>query len=185
MAKTTKLKRNSKATSLRSRAARRETSPSINLDKSTINPKASDSRQKHVPSALSVHRAAGITKRKAKGKPLKRQQRLRQEKGLGRAETNLDKIEKKREKSIHKGKKVKERGSAWEDLNNKLEDRKKPAVHISDGDVSTAKDHLDEGEIDIVDGVDSSALPLNERGIDVEVEAAKPSNQIEEVDEIL
>lgn len=48
-------------------------------------------------------------KRKGKGKNLTRHQRLRQEKGMERAETVLDKREKKVERSVGKGKAMKQR----------------------------------------------------------------------------
>lgn len=60
------------------------------------------------PSVLAVHRGAGITKRKL-GKPLKRQQRRRQEKGMERAEAVMDKVAKKVEKGKAKERVVKER----------------------------------------------------------------------------
>lgn len=46
-----------------------------------------------------------------------RAQRLRYQKGLERAEDNMDKLEKKRMKSVGKEKKVKERAKGWEDVN--------------------------------------------------------------------
>lgn len=130
MAKTAKLKKNAKctyslpkcfdshaellahrslATSIHSRAAKRASSPSLNLDKSltSIKPPAESSNLRS--SVLSVHNGAGITKRKAKGKPMSRQQRRRQENRSERAEAVIDKTEKKVEKSLVKGKVVKER----------------------------------------------------------------------------
>ena len=58
---------------------------------------------------LSVHHGAGITKKKAQGKSLSRQQRRRLEKGVVRAEAVLDKTERKVERSKTKEKVVKER----------------------------------------------------------------------------
>ena len=60
-------------------------------------------------SVLSVHNGAGVTKRKGKGKALSRHQRLRQEKGIQRAEVVMDKTEKRVEKNNVKVKTVKER----------------------------------------------------------------------------
>ena len=59
-------------------------------------------------SVLAVHHGAGITKRRA-GKPLRRQQRLRHEKGMERAEAVMDKVAKKVENGKAKEKVVKER----------------------------------------------------------------------------
>ena len=60
-------------------------------------------------SVLSVHNGAGIIKRKGKGKALSRHQRLRQERGIQRAEAVMDKTEKRVEKNNVKVKTVKER----------------------------------------------------------------------------
>jgi hypothetical protein len=57
-----------------------------------------------------------VTK-KSKSKALKRQQRLRQLKGMERAADNLDKLELKVQKSVGKEKKVRERKKGWEDVN--------------------------------------------------------------------
>lgn len=46
-----------------------------------------------------------------------RAQRLRYQKGLERAEENIDKLELKRAKSSGKGKLVKERAKGWDDIN--------------------------------------------------------------------
>ena len=97
--------------SIHSRAARRATSPSINLDKSLKNVQLpSDDRSK----VLLVHQGAGITKRKGKGKALSRQKRIRREKGSQRAEAVMDQMEKKVERVIVKGRTVKERGVCLE-----------------------------------------------------------------------
>ncbi|KAL9119902.1 MAG: hypothetical protein Q9187_003541 [Circinaria calcarea] len=124
MAKTAKLKKNAKSTSIHSRAAKRAASPSIDLDKSLKSVKPPPDSSIHRSSVLSVHNGAGISKRKAKSKLLSRHQRIRQEKGMQRAEAVMDKTEKKVEKSFVKGKTVKERGTAWDDLNNKIQGKK-------------------------------------------------------------
>ena len=104
-----------------SRAARRAASPSLNLDKSakpahTTRDSASPSR----PSTSNRHALAAkdarIQKKQKKGN-MTRAQRLRQQKGLERAEENLDKLELKRIKSVGKERKVKERAKGWEDVN--------------------------------------------------------------------
>ena len=124
MAKTAKLKKNTKctfpnhtklpahrgpATSIHSRAAKRASSPSMNFDKSLTSIKPPAESSNHRPSVLSVHNGAGVTKRKGKGKPMSRQQRRRQENRSERAEAVMDKTVKKAEKSLVKGKVVKER----------------------------------------------------------------------------
>ncbi|KAJ9637734.1 hypothetical protein H2199_007225 [Coniosporium tulheliwenetii] len=97
MAKTAKLKK--KPASLNSRAARRETSPSLNLDKSlkTMKP-PSDSR----PSVLAPQNA-GITKKSKKSKPM-----------------DMDKHERKVERSKGRGRRVQERAKNWEELNGRI-----------------------------------------------------------------
>jgi predicted nuclease with TOPRIM domain len=62
---------------------------------------------------------AGIRKKKAK--PLKRGQRMRQQKGIERADTVKEQLDSKLKKSLGKLKTIKERSKAWEALNPKLE----------------------------------------------------------------
>ncbi|EON69476.1 hypothetical protein W97_08736 [Coniosporium apollinis CBS 100218] len=114
MAKTAKLKK--KPASIKSRAARRETSPSLNLDKSlkTMKP-PSDSR----PSVLAPQ-STGIIKKTKKSKPMSRAQRLRHEKAMENAERDMDKHERKIERSKGRGRKVQERAKNWEELNGKI-----------------------------------------------------------------
>jgi len=97
------------AKSPHSRAARRASSPSINLDKSLKNIVAPSAKKPLYASALAVQRGSGVTKRKA-CKSQKRQQRLRHEKGMERAEAVMDKVAAKLEKGKAKEKVVKERG---------------------------------------------------------------------------
>jgi len=91
-----------------SRAARRAASPSLDVDKSlTTLPRAeSPTTQRH--SILSDRRNSGIQK-KQKQKKLTRAQRLRQQKGMDRAEVVLDRLEIKKAKSASRQKTVKER----------------------------------------------------------------------------
>ncbi|KAL1966884.1 hypothetical protein VTN77DRAFT_3849 [Rasamsonia byssochlamydoides] len=115
MAKTPKLK-NNKPKSIHSRAARRAASPSNELDKSlTSLPRAETA----IPVPV-THTNAGVSKKKPKSKAKTRAQRLRQQKGIERAEVVMDQLEKKVAKSVGKGKKVKARKINWDDLNSKL-----------------------------------------------------------------
>jgi hypothetical protein len=107
---------------IHSRAARRAESPSLNLDKSAQKPahttrdSASPSRpSKANPHALAA-KDAGIQKKQKKGN-MTRAQRVRYQKGLERAEENMDKLELKRMKSVGKVTVVKERAKGWEDVN--------------------------------------------------------------------
>ncbi|CAA9959585.1 hypothetical protein PTMSG1_03002 [Pyrenophora teres f. maculata] len=121
MAKTAKVKK--RQVTVHSRAARRAASPSLNLDKSAQKPahttrdSASPSRPSKVnPHALAA-KDAGIQKKQRKSGNMTRAQRLRYQKGLERAEDNMEKLEKKRMKSLGKEKKIKERAKGWEDVN--------------------------------------------------------------------
>ncbi|MCJ1411301.1 hypothetical protein MMC19_005389 [Ptychographa xylographoides] len=122
MAKTAKLKKNATTSqSIHSRAAKRASLPSINLDKSLRDVKPPTNSAVPHPPFLSTHHGAGIVKKKGKGKALSRQQRLRREKGLERAEAVMDKTERKLQRSSVKVKVVKERSAAWDDLNGKIQ----------------------------------------------------------------
>ncbi|MCJ1386554.1 hypothetical protein MMC17_009680 [Xylographa soralifera] len=156
MAKTAKLKNSNKCKisapreSVHSRAAKRASSPSINLDKSLKDVKPPSTVSASHPSILSVHNGAGIVKRKGKGKSLSRQQRLRQEKGMERAEAVMDKKEKKVERSAIKGKAVKERSAAWDDLNGKIHDKRvKPKPKEED------EEDWEDEEMQVEDEVDN------------------------------
>ncbi|KAK4997310.1 hypothetical protein LTR66_003247 [Elasticomyces elasticus] len=117
MAKIPKIKK--RGVSMRSRAARRETSPSLNLDKSLTSSKPpTETYEYSKPAVLAAHNA-GISKKK-KPKQMSRQQRLRHQKGLERADVNVGKLEKKVTKSTAKSKRIKERAAAWEDLNGNI-----------------------------------------------------------------
>ncbi|KAF2706075.1 hypothetical protein K504DRAFT_505794 [Pleomassaria siparia CBS 279.74] len=117
MAKTGKMKK--KQSTIHSRAARRAVSPSINLDKS-VKSTTRDSSPPKTKTSTSIAlgaRPTGITKSKSKSKPLKRQQRVRRERGLERAVDVMDKREVKVQKSVVKEKKVVERKKGWEEVN--------------------------------------------------------------------
>ncbi|TKX21003.1 hypothetical protein C1H76_6854 [Elsinoe australis] len=114
MAKVAKSKKTREVSS-HSRAARRAASPSLDVDKSILDIKAPE-KDTNVSYGGAY---AGISKKK-KSKPLTRQQRLRQEKGMERASNNLDKLSKKVADSQFREKKVKNRNAAWEELNEKV-----------------------------------------------------------------
>jgi hypothetical protein len=107
---------------IHSRAARRAASPSLNLDKAAQKPahttrdSASPSRPDKVNKHALAAKDAGIQKKQKKG-TMTRAQRLRYQKGLERAEENMEKLEKKRSKSLGKEKLIKERAKGWEDVN--------------------------------------------------------------------
>jgi hypothetical protein len=92
------------AVSTRSRAARREASPGINLDKSITSEKTTKESSEFYSGAHD----AGISKKK-KQKPLTRAQRMRKEKGLERAEANMDVFHTKKQKSFVRAKRIDDR----------------------------------------------------------------------------
>ena len=107
---------------MHSRAAKRASSPGIDLDKSLkdIKPPAKPKSQR--PSILAVHQGAGVTKKSKNGRKtvLSARAKRRQEKGLDRAEAVMDKKEKRVEKSKDRARTVQDRAKAWEDLNKKM-----------------------------------------------------------------
>lgn len=105
MAKVAKSKK-IRAVSVHSRAARRAASPSAGIDRSLEDASGVED-EKLRKKFLSPH-AGGISKKK-KSKPMSRQQRLRQEKGIERADANMDKLATKVTKSHKKAKNIKSR----------------------------------------------------------------------------
>ncbi|OGE58001.1 hypothetical protein PENARI_c001G11992 [Penicillium arizonense] len=107
----------SRQQSTRSRAARRAASPSLDLDKSVTSLPRAESPAAQRPSVLTDRRNSGIQKKNKNDKKLSRAQRLRQQKGMDRAEAVLDQMEIKKAKSLARGKIVNNRRADWEDTN--------------------------------------------------------------------
>ncbi|KAJ5152174.1 hypothetical protein N7492_010469 [Penicillium capsulatum] len=100
------------------RAARRAASPSLDVDKSLTSLPRAESSNAQRPSILADRANAGIQKKQS----LKRQsraQRLRQQKGMDRAEAVLDRLEIKKNKSLDRARNIKSRRGDWEDMNKK------------------------------------------------------------------
>ncbi|RKF73579.1 hypothetical protein GcM1_243055 [Golovinomyces cichoracearum] len=108
--------------SVHSRAAKRASSPGINLDKSLKDIKPPPSTQNVRPSILLDRRSAGIMKKTKGGRKavLSAKIKRRQEKGLDRAVAVMDRTIKKVERSKDKAKIGQERSMKWEDLNKKM-----------------------------------------------------------------
>ncbi|GAM88915.1 hypothetical protein ANO11243_069490 [Dothideomycetidae sp. 11243] len=104
MAKAPKAKK--KDVSVHSRAARRATSPSIDVDKSIL---SAARPQTDAAGGFSYSNSYGGIDKKKKQKKMTRQQRLRLEKGIEKAEQNLDKLSRKKEESQSREKKIKNR----------------------------------------------------------------------------
>ncbi|KAJ5200342.1 Ribosome biogenesis protein Alb1 [Penicillium cf. griseofulvum] len=109
----------SKSQSQRSRAARRAASPSLDLDKSVLALPRAESPTTTRPSVLADRATAGIKKKQNKNDKISRAQRLRQQKGMDRAEAVMDQLEIKKAKSLARGKTVNSRRADWEDTNRK------------------------------------------------------------------
>ncbi|EGO60499.1 hypothetical protein NEUTE1DRAFT_127361 [Neurospora tetrasperma FGSC 2508] len=99
-----------------SRAARRQTSPGIDLDKSL---KAVRPPQESVnlrPTVLAAHHNSGVTK-KNKKKQLSSKARKRQEKSMDRAEAIMDRTSTKVAKSHGKARVIESRKRTWDEVN--------------------------------------------------------------------
>ncbi|PMD59268.1 uncharacterized protein K444DRAFT_481814, partial [Hyaloscypha bicolor E] len=120
MAKTAPPKKKGVA-SVHSRAAKRASSPGIDLDKSLKDVKPPETKTQR-PSVLAIHQGAGISKKSKNGRKavLSAKAKKRQEKGMDRAEAVMDKKEKKVEKSKGKARTVQERAKAWDELNKRM-----------------------------------------------------------------
>ncbi|CAI7634439.1 hypothetical protein N7533_004720 [Penicillium manginii] len=96
------------------RAARRAATPE---DKSIAALPRADSPTTSRPSLLADRANAGVSKKKKSNSKITRAQRLRQQKGMERAEAVSDQLQIKRSKSIVRAKAIKTRSSEWEDTN--------------------------------------------------------------------
>lgn len=106
--------------SVRSRAVRRATSPSIDTDKSLKDIKPPP-RSATRPSVLAVHQSAGVQKKVKSGRKsqMSARARRRHERGLEMAEAVVERTRSKVEKSVGRSRVVKERSKTWEDINKK------------------------------------------------------------------
>ncbi|KAI5461729.1 Alb1-domain-containing protein [Mariannaea sp. PMI_226] len=108
--------------SVHSRAARRATSPSIDTDKSLKDFRPPSRVSAARPSVLAVHSSAGVQKKssqRGRKSQLSAKARRRHEKGLEMAEAVIERTRSKVEKSMGRGRVVKERSKTWEDINKK------------------------------------------------------------------
>ncbi|CAG8034611.1 unnamed protein product [Penicillium salamii] len=104
----------------RSRAARRAASPSMDLDKSVTSLPRAESPSTQGPAVLADRANAGVMKKqKKKNDKVSRAQRLRQQKGMDRAEAVLDQLEIKKAKSFARARVVDGRRADWEETNRK------------------------------------------------------------------
>ncbi|RMZ84845.1 hypothetical protein DV737_g1002, partial [Chaetothyriales sp. CBS 132003] len=177
MAKTGKSKRNV-ITNPRSRAAKRATSPSLNTDKSLKEVDRADA------GAIlhSRHNAAGGIVKRNKTAPMKRGQRVRQERGLARAEAVMDQLEKKVEGARSKVKKRRDRRALWEEVNAASVEERRKTPKLAFGVLESI-----EGGGDGDDGDDDGDGAAEARGGDdgdLEMKTADEVQAPEEEDEI-
>jgi hypothetical protein len=118
------------APSKHSRAARRASSPGIDLDKSLkdVKPPTSNTLN-HRPSVLGIHTNAGVHKKKKTGRKavLSTKAKKRHEKAQDKAVDMMERLGQKVEKSKGRGKAIKERRKGWEEVNDKIDDKKMKA----------------------------------------------------------
>ncbi|KPM40802.1 hypothetical protein AK830_g5769 [Neonectria ditissima] len=113
-----------KGPSSNTRAARRATSPSIDTDKSLKDVKPpSRTAASARPSVLAAHQSAGVQKKSKNNRKsqMSARARRRHEKGLEMAEAILERTSRKVEKSVGRGRNVKERSKAWDAINKAAE----------------------------------------------------------------
>ncbi|KIW64486.1 hypothetical protein PV04_09415 [Phialophora macrospora] len=147
MAKTTKLKNTT--ANPRSRASKRATSPSIDVDKSIKQaPRASDATP-----ILATRPNSGVTKSKKKQKPLTKGQKRRQERGLARAEIVQDRMSRKVEDAAGRLKKRRERKGMWDEVNGSVNKFDKLKGLVDDVGEEEKDDWEDMEEVD--DGADN------------------------------
>lgn len=144
---------------MRSRAAKRASSPSIDTDKSLKNVKA-PVETVYRPQVLSPHQGAGVSKKKNGRKAqLSSKAKRRQEKGMDRAEAIMDRTSTKIEKSKYKGRNVQERAKNWEALNKKAQEAVQAAMN-KENEISEDEDTDEAQSQGEVEMGDTSAAPV-------------------------
>jgi len=118
---------------------------------------------------------SGAIAKSRKNKPLSRQKRIRQQKGIERADIVNDQLEKKVEKSLKRLKIVKERAKDWSDLNKKVYNKGAFAALAEDDGEGEWEDVK---EVDMV-GRDNEAVPVKDVGGRKPVEAIQGDVQME------
>jgi hypothetical protein len=129
---------------------------------------------------------AGISKKK-KAKPMSRQQKLRQQRALEKADVNVDKLERKVEGSKARAKRVQHRAKGWEELNAEVGGKKAGKV----GDEVGRPDGEGEGDESAMEDVkapDSEPLvalgPAQDEikeAVSALPEVVKPEEDIDEI----
>ncbi|CAI7644212.1 uncharacterized protein N7487_005842 [Penicillium crustosum] len=169
----------SKSQSQRSRAARRAASPSLDLDKSVTSLPRAESPTTTRPSVLADRATSGIQKKQKKNDKISRAQRLRQQKGMDRAEAVMDQLEIKKAKSLARGRTVNSRRADWEDTNRKT---------LAFTALAQDDDEDDEDDEAMAEDSAPSTIPVAKNVFQIETENSNPaiddSTTIDEADEI-
>ncbi|KOS39456.1 hypothetical protein ACN38_g9693 [Penicillium nordicum] len=173
----------SKNQSQRSRAARRAASPSLDLDKSVTSLPRAESPTTIRPSVLADRATSGIQKKQKKNDKVSRAQRLRQQKGMDRAEAVVDQLEIKKAKSLARGRTVNSRRADWEDTNRKSSAFN--ALQQDDDDEDNEDNEVDEA---MAEDSAPSVIPVAKNVFQIATEDSNPaiddSTTIDEADEI-
>ncbi|CAM1507833.1 Fc.00g046810.m01.CDS01 [Cosmosporella sp. VM-42] len=125
-----------KRVSIHSRAARRATSPSIDTDKSLKDVVPPSRSAPHRPSVLAAQHSAGVSKKtKHRKSHMSAKAKRRHEKGLEMAEAVIERTSVKYQKSLGRGRVVKERSKDWDAINKNavVEDKGGKGEVVEDG----------------------------------------------------
>lgn len=142
-------------TSVHSRAARRETSPGIDNDRSIKELSPAREREVLQPSVLAARAGAGVTKKASQRKSvLSARAKKRKEKGVDRAEAISARTSAKVEKSLESAKAMKVRRKTWDEVNTVLEGKEgsgraagaNPFAALGGGEGSDDEEMEGEGE---------------------------------------
>ena len=150
---------------MHSRAARRETSPGIDTDKSLkfVKPPQDDADRRS--SVLSAHSGGGISKSSKRKQVLSSKAKRRQAKSMDRAEAIMDRTAKKVEKSKGQAKVTYSRRRTWEEINSETANAK-PRPKFFSKEMEEEDDYVkkfyadDDEEMDEVDEAVPSTVKI-------------------------
>lgn len=158
------------AVSKHSRAARRATSPSIDLDKSLKDLKPPPRHTSAVsaandrPSVLAVHRSAGVQKKARVGRKsqMSARARRRHEKGLEMAEAIAERTSTKLQRSLGRERTVKDRSKAWEQINRLAEEQDELERKAAEGEQWETEEEMDDdGDVVVEEASPSAPVPVS------------------------
>lgn len=156
--------------SVRSRAAKRASSPSIDTDKSLKDAKPPSETK--TPAVLGIHHGAGITKKSKHGRKavLSAKAKRRQEISMDRAEAAMDKKSTKIEKSKDRARIVQSRSKTWEEQNRRMLARKDMEAAIA-LERAQGGEWIDESGDDEVEEA-ATATPTDAADVQMDIAAA-------------